>query len=32
MRMVQYSLLWHAPLDVVYDAEDRIQAIYTSYE
>lgn len=31
-RMVQYLILWHAPLDVVYDSDDRIQAIYTSYE
>ena len=31
-RMVQYLLLWSAPLDVVYDDEDRIVRIYTSYE
>src|SRR5262245_48254889 len=22
-RMLQYLILWHAPLDVVYDADDR---------
>ncbi len=31
-RMVQYLILWSAPLDVVYDAEDNIKATYTSYE
>ena len=31
-KMVQYLLLWSAPLDVVYDADDRVVAIYTSYE
>jgi hypothetical protein len=30
--MIQYELLWHAPLDVVYDASGGIQAIFTSYE
>jgi hypothetical protein len=30
--MVQYLILGQAPLDVVYDSEDRLQAIYTSYE
>ena len=30
-RMIQYSLLG-APLDVVFTKEDRIAAIYTSYE
>jgi hypothetical protein len=31
-RMVQYLLLWHAPLDVVYDRQDGIRMIFTSYE
>ena len=31
-RMVQYLILWRAPLDVVYDSANRIQAIFTSYE
>ena len=31
-NMVQYLILWHAPLDVVYDREDRIKMIFTSYE
>jgi hypothetical protein len=31
-RMVQYLILGQAPLDVVYDSKDRLQAIYTSYE
>ncbi len=31
-RMVQYLILWSMPLDVVYDNEDNIKAIYTSYE
>jgi hypothetical protein len=31
-RMVQYLILWNAPLDVVYDSENNIKAIYTSYE
>lgn len=31
-KMVQYLLLWKAPLDVVYDSNDNIRAIYTSYE
>jgi hypothetical protein len=31
-RMVQYLLLWREPLDVVYSTNDRIVAIYTSYE
>jgi hypothetical protein len=30
--MVQYLILWHAPLDVVYDKQDRIRIIFTSYE
>jgi hypothetical protein len=29
--MTRYSLMG-APLDVVYSAEDRILAIYTTYE
>ena len=31
-RMLRYVILWDAPLDVVYDRDDRVQAIYTSYE
>lgn len=31
-RMVQYRLLYRAPLDVVYTTNDTIAAIYTSYE
>lgn len=33
-RMMQYRLLWNknCPLDVVYDRNDAIQAIFTSYE
>ena len=31
-RMVQYLLLWSAPLDVVYDSNDRIVRLFTSYE
>ena len=31
-RMVQYLLLWSAPLDVIYDADDRVVRIWTSYE
>jgi hypothetical protein len=31
-HMTQYLILGHAPLDVVYDQGDRIQAIFTSYE
>jgi hypothetical protein len=30
--MVQYRLLYRAPLDVVYTTNDAIVAIYTSYE
>lgn len=30
--MVQYLILWHAPLDVVYDQGGTIRSIYTSYE
>jgi hypothetical protein len=30
--MVQYLILWHAPLDVVYDAHQGVKAIFTSYE
>lgn len=33
-RMMQYCILWNknCPLDVVYDKDDTIRAIYTSYE
>ena len=31
-RMVQYLILWLAPLDVVYDDRDNVKTIYTSYE
>lgn len=31
-RMIQYRLLYSAPLDVVYTTNDTIVAIYTSYE
>jgi hypothetical protein len=31
-RMMQYRLLYNAPLDVVYTSNDTIVAIYTSYE
>ena len=31
-RMVRYLILWSQPLDVVYDGEDRVVKIYTSYE
>lgn len=31
-RMVQYRLLYRAPLDVVYTRSNTIVAIYTSYE
>ena len=33
-RMMQYCILWNknCPLDVVYDKDDAIRAIYTSYE
>lgn len=30
--MLQYEILWHAPLDVVYDQTGRIVMIITSYE
>ena len=30
--MVQYLILWSAPLDVVYDGDDNVVEIYTSYE
>jgi hypothetical protein len=30
--MLQYQILWHAALDVVYDSSDRIVVIFTSYE
>lgn len=31
-RMIQYLLLWSAPLDVVYSSDGELVAIYTSYE
>jgi hypothetical protein len=31
-RMIQYRLLYKAPLDVVYAKNDQIVRIYTSYE
>jgi hypothetical protein len=31
-RMIQYRLLYNAPLDVVYTSTNTIVAIYTSYE
>ena len=33
-RMMQYGILWNkkCPLDVVYDKDDNVRAIYTSYE
>ncbi len=31
-KMVQYLILWNAPLDVVYNRGNHIMAIYTSYE
>ncbi len=33
-RMLQYGILWNknCPLDVVYDKDDQVIAIYTSYE
>ena len=31
-RMVQYLILWKEPLDVVYDKDENIMVIYTSYE
>jgi hypothetical protein len=30
--MVQYLILWSAPLDVVYDDGGQIQRIFTSYK
>jgi hypothetical protein len=30
--MIQYQILWHAPLDVVYDSSGRIVVFFTSYE
>ena len=30
--MTQYLLLWNAPLEVVYTSNNKIVAIYTSYE
>ncbi len=31
-RMIRYMILWNAPLDVVYDENNGIVRIYTSYE
>jgi endonuclease/exonuclease/phosphatase (EEP) superfamily protein YafD len=33
-RMVQYQILYDSscPLDVVYDSEDKVRVIFTSYE
>ncbi len=31
-KMVQYLILWSQPLDVVYDDQNRIKVIFTSYE
>ncbi len=31
-KMIQYLLFWTQPLEVVYDRDDRMSAIYTSYE
>ena len=31
-QMIQYLILWRAPLDVVYSSNDAVVAIYTSYE
>jgi hypothetical protein len=31
-KMIQYMILWGAPLDVVYDRDEKVVAIYTSYE
>ena len=31
-RMVQYMIKDHAPLEVVYDHQNRVQAVFTSYE
>lgn len=31
-RMIRYNLLWSAPLDVVYNSDDRIRRIFTTYE
>lgn len=31
-KMVQYMILWNAPLEVVYDRDDKLLAFYTSYE
>ena len=33
-RMMQYQILWHkyCPLEVVYDQNDNIKHIFTSYE
>lgn len=31
-RMIQYMILFRSPLDVVYDSNDFVKAIFTSYE
>lgn len=31
-KMVQYMILWNAPLEVVYDRDGKLLAYYTSYE
>ena len=31
-RMVQYMIKDHAPLEVVYDRQNRVRAVFTSYE
>ncbi len=31
-KMIQYLILWKAPLDVVYNRNDEIKRIFTSYE
>ena len=31
-KMVQYMILWNAPLEVVYDRDGKLLAFYTSYE
>lgn len=30
--LLQYEILWHAPLDVLYDQSGRVVLIFTSYE
>jgi len=31
-RMIQYMILWAAPLEVVYDCNNNLLTFYTSYE